>query len=89
MPDRSSFREKPGQGESGRLRDASGIACPIERPAKDGRAGAKRQGRLLAAVGVVRLPLSPERRGLQRSEMNAQLSWKVRAGSPFGGTPSA
>jgi len=88
MPARSSFREKSGQGESGRLRDASGIAHPTSE-AKDGRAGAKRQGRLLAAVGVVRLPLSPERRGLQRSGMNAQLSWKVRAGSPFGGTPSA
>ena len=36
------------QGEDGRLRDASGIACPVERPAKDGRAGAKRQGWLSA-----------------------------------------
>ncbi|HLI19291.1 MAG TPA: glutamine amidotransferase [Rhodanobacteraceae bacterium] len=36
------------QGEDRRVRDAGGIACPAERPAKDGRAGAKRQGRLLA-----------------------------------------
>jgi len=36
------------QGANGRLRDASGIACPAKRPAKDGRAGTQRHGWLLA-----------------------------------------
>jgi len=40
------------QGEDGRLRDASGIACPAKRPAKDGWAGAPRHGWLLADVLV-------------------------------------
>ena len=40
--------QKPGAGEGGRLRDAGGIACPIERAAKDRCAGALHHGRLLA-----------------------------------------
>lgn len=38
-------------GEGGRLRDAlKRIACPTERPAMDGRAGARRHGWLLATT---------------------------------------
>ena len=41
------------QGEDGRLRDAGGIACPAEQPARDGRAGARRHdGCLLEALVV-------------------------------------
>ncbi len=43
--------ETAGEGEMRRLRDAGGIARRIERPAMDGRAGAKHQGRLLANSG--------------------------------------
>lgn len=41
---------RTAEDEGGRLRDASGIACPSERPATEGRAGATHQGRLLAKL---------------------------------------
>lgn len=68
------------QGKGGRLRDAEGIACPAERPAKEGRAGTEHHGWLLAGCTLAGTPVPGYVKPARRDQVSRKLTVRLNTG---------